>query len=113
MKKVLLLAFVAATSLLSTAAMAQKSNLNLEPECSTSGSGMDPRCVGVSNPGTDGRAMRSGKRVRSHQAMRHRHAVRTHRTARRHMRTHRSAGVTNGSAACNRANMRQDPRCLD
>lgn len=39
-------------SLMSTVAFAQERNINLEPECANTGSGMDPRCVGDTNPGT-------------------------------------------------------------
>lgn len=39
-------------SLISTVAFAQERNINLEPECANTGSGMDPRCVGDTNPGT-------------------------------------------------------------
>src|SRR5437764_15447747 len=39
-------------SLVSTFALAQNRDINLEPECGNTGSGMDPRCVGDTNPGT-------------------------------------------------------------
>ncbi len=42
----------AAVVLLPTASFAQWRNQNLEPTCSASGSGMDPRCVGDTSPGT-------------------------------------------------------------
>jgi Spy/CpxP family protein refolding chaperone len=46
--------FTAAALLLPAAAFAQAPtrNQNLEPECANTGSGMDPRCVGDTNPGT-------------------------------------------------------------
>lgn len=112
MKKILVFAFLATSALMSTSAMAQMTNANREPVCATSGSGMDPRCVGVKAPGAD-RTMRQGKRMRSHRAMRHRHAVRSRHHARRHMRGGASSGVTAGSAACSRGAQRHDPRCLD
>jgi hypothetical protein len=112
MKKILVFAFLATSALMSTSAMAQSTNANREPECATSGSGMDPRCVGVKEPGAD-RGMRHGKRMRSHRAMRHRHAMHSRHHARRHMRGGASSGVTEGSAACTRGAQRHDPRCLD
>jgi Spy/CpxP family protein refolding chaperone len=46
--------FTAAAFLLPAAAFAQAPtrNQNLESECANTGSGMDPRCVGDTNPGT-------------------------------------------------------------
>jgi hypothetical protein len=47
--------FLVATSLLAfvpSFAYAQNRNANLEPACADSGSGMDPRCVGDTTPGT-------------------------------------------------------------
>jgi Spy/CpxP family protein refolding chaperone len=46
--------FTAAALLLPAVAFAQAPvrNENLEPECATTGSGMDPRCVGDTDPGT-------------------------------------------------------------
>jgi Spy/CpxP family protein refolding chaperone len=46
--------FTAAVLLLPAAAYAQAPtrNQNLESECANTGSGMDPRCVGDTNPGT-------------------------------------------------------------
>lgn len=43
---------VASLLALSTTAYAQNRNINLEPECAATGSGMDPRCVGDTEPGT-------------------------------------------------------------
>jgi Spy/CpxP family protein refolding chaperone len=46
--------FTAAALLIPAAAFAQAPvrNENLEPTCANTGSGMDPRCIGDSNPGT-------------------------------------------------------------
>jgi hypothetical protein len=46
---------ILATSLLAAVpslAYAQNRDANLEPTCADSGSGMDPRCVGDTSPGT-------------------------------------------------------------
>ncbi|MDB5651257.1 MAG: hypothetical protein JWL62_2777 [Hyphomicrobiales bacterium] len=112
MKKILVFAFLATSALMSTSAMAQSTNANREPACQTSGTGMDPRCVGVKEPGAADRGMRTRTRMRVHHARHHRHAVRSRHHMRRHARGS-STGVTAGSAACSRDAQRHDPRCLD
>ena len=83
MRKGILFTFLAATALFSTGAMAQRYNtdINLEPTCRTPGSGMDPRCIGDTTPGTD-RALRrtrsGGQRYDSRVKTYHRAATRPH-----------------------------------
>jgi hypothetical protein len=66
MKKFLLFASLAAGLTLLSPAMAQgtRTNQNLEPTCTNTGGGMDPRCAGDVTPNTEGGSMRNARPAR-------------------------------------------------